>query len=204
MKLSKLFAAITALVASLSVAAIAFSASIPLRSGPVDSGNIRGELNSIIGAINSGVVNKLYANGLVSATSAGTSEETLYTYTLPANSLANVGDSVRIRCGATTAANANNKTFKIYFGASSFSSGTVASNNGAFNFEMIVTRTAAATQMVWSSGTGGTAGITPILPTYTAGADDLTTALVIKCTGQDGSASAADISGKFMLVEMIN
>lgn len=176
---------------------------VPYTSGPFDAGNIPGIINGVIANVNSNTTGLLYSNATVSATGTGTTEQTLYTYTLAANTLATNGQTLRIKCGATTAANANNKTLILYFGTSTFTTTAVASNAGAFNLELLVTRTGAATQTVWGSGTGGTAGLTVILPTATAGTDNLAAATTIKCTGTDGTSSAGDISGKFMTVESL-
>src|SRR5579862_5290229 len=74
-------------------------------------------------------------------TGADTTEDTLYTYTLPANAFSSPGKAVRIRVWGTTGATANNKTVKVYFGASVvFSSATSAANNVPWHFEMIVTK----------------------------------------------------------------
>lgn len=186
------------------MAIAATAANIPLLTGPLDPSGMLGTLNQLITSINSNIQLKLYANGTVVNTTAVTTEETLYTYTLPANSLNSNTKSLRLKCGATTAATANNKTLKLYFGSAVYSTGAVAANAGAFNLEVIVVRTGAATQMFWGSGTGGTGGITPIIPAYTAATEDLTAAVTIKCTGQNGTAAANDISGKFMMVEAIN
>jgi hypothetical protein len=197
----KLSIGFVALAAS---ASVALAANIPLISGPQDSSQLIASLNQVIQAVNSGVVGKLYANGVTVGTGADTTEDTLYTYTLPANTLANTGDMLRIRCGTTSPATATNKTVKLYFGASSFSTGAVAVNPGSFNTELIVIRTGAATQAVWGSGSGGDDGTQVVLlATYTAGTDDLTTALTIKCTGTNGTANANDISGRFMSVELV-
>jgi len=197
--LKKAACAFVALVAS---ASLALAANIPLLTGPQDSSQLIASLNQVIQAVNSGVVGKLYANGVGTGTGADTTEDTLFTYTLPANTVANVGDTLRIKCGTLTNATSTTKVVKLYFGATSFT-GTATSVSGAYNLELIVIRTAAATQTIYASGTGGAGGVTPILPTSTAGTDDFTTALTIKCTGTNGTSEANQITGKFMSVEMI-
>lgn len=77
----------------------------------------------------------------------GTVLETLATYTVPANALAVNGQSLRIRSRWTTAANANNKTALIVYGATTiFSTGATAFNNDGLVIDCEIFRTAAATQ----------------------------------------------------------
>jgi hypothetical protein len=54
---------------------------------------------------------------VVASATTGTSEEPLMTYSLPADSLTQESDGVRITVWGQTAANANNKTLKIKFGS---------------------------------------------------------------------------------------
>src|SRR5207248_3063950 len=62
----------------------------------------------------------------------GTAETDLITYTMPANTLSANGQRVRITAFCTTAANANLKTIKIYFGATALrNTGAAAFNNDA-------------------------------------------------------------------------
>lgn len=201
----KIFKKITyGFAALLGMAVLGYAANIPLLTGPVDPSGLLGTFNQVIASINSNVQNKLYANGVVSATTAGTGEETLYTYTLPANFLANAGDSVRAECSAQGAATANNKTLRLYFGASVITTGAVAANNGGLYLTMTATRGASATAQAFAaSGLGGTAGATPVAVVNTAGTDDMAAAIVIKCTGQNGTAAAADTSGRMMIVESL-
>lgn len=192
-------------VGLVATAAIAFAAQIPLLTGPIDPSGMQGTLNQLIQSINRGVVNKLYANAVVSATTAGTGEEVLYTYTLPANTLANAGDGVIASCAAQGAATANNKTLRLYFGASVVTTGAVAANNSGLYLEAKVIRGAsAAAQAFVGTGTGGAAGVTPVAVTNTAGTDNLAADVVIRCTGQNGTAALADTSGRQMVVQLIN
>ena len=103
----------------------------------------------------------------------------------------------------STGATANNKTVKLYFGASLVSTGVIAANAQQGYLQLIVMRTAAATQGVFASGVGGTTSVAPIAVTYTAGTDALTAGVVIKCTGQNGTAAANDIIARAMITELI-
>lgn len=137
------------------------------------------------------------------STTAVVTEEDLLTYTLPANTLSANGKGVRITAAGITAGNANVKTIRLYFGTSVVMSNdiTTAPNNLAWKFQSIVLRNAATTQEHISEGIVATANQTTI---YGALAATVTGAITIKITGQNGTASAADITAQMLLVEMIN
>lgn len=190
-------------VGLVATAAIAFAAQIPLLTGPVDPSGLQGTLNQLIQSINNNVQNKLYGNAIAVNTTAVTTEETLYTYTLPAGYLAQAGDSVRAECAAQSAATATVKTLRLYFGTSVVAA-TGTSNNTSQFVTFTATRGAtAASQSFVGNGMGGAAGIVPTAVVTTAGTDNLAADVIIKCTGQNGTANANDISGKKMMVEAV-
>lgn len=92
-----------------------------------------------------GVISQSVANtGNVNA-----AETDLWTYSVPANMLARNGDSLRVTCGGTTAANANTKRFRAYFGATSgLNTGALALNNSQWNMELFIQRLSATTQLM--------------------------------------------------------
>ena len=184
--------------------ALALAANLPLLSGPnySDPSQVLGTVNTVIQNINSGVGGLLNAQTAAVATGTGTAEQVLQTYTMPANQLSSAGQAVRVRCWGTTGATANNKTRKLYFGASVITTATEAANAQNWVLELVVMRTAAAAQSVSGTGLAGTAGVTPI-SYINQGTDDLTAAVVIKCTGTDATSAAADITANGMLVEQI-
>ena len=142
------------------------------------------------------------ANTVSTGNGADQTEDILQSFVLPANSLSANGKGVRVRAWGTTAANADNKQVKLYFGASVLASGVAAANNVAWNLEIVVLRTAAGAQSVIGGGNFNAASVSPA---YTSGTDDETTALTIKCTGQDSTASSANaIVCKGMIVEFLN
>jgi hypothetical protein len=193
-----------ALTGLIMTGALAFGANIALLSGPQYSepSQILATVNTVIRSINAGVGGLINAQTGAVATGTGTAEQTLQTYTMPASQLASAGQAVRIRCWGTTGANANNKTRKLYFGASVISTATEAANAQNWVLELVVMRTGAATQSVSGTGLAGTGGVTP-LSYVNQGTDSLTAGVVIKCTGTDGTSSAGDITANGMLVEQI-
>lgn len=142
-----------------------------------------------------GVVGKLpmriYRNTTQFSTAAGTAEQTAFSYTIGAGNL-NVNDcAITIRAWGTTAANANNKTIKLYVGAANISSGATAANNKDWYGEFTSIRTAAATQdchgyIVFN----GSAQVVD----FSTGTDALTAAVIVKVTATDGTDSAADVT----------
>jgi hypothetical protein len=181
---------------------VAIGANLPLMSGPQDPSQLLASLNSLIRSINTGVSGRLNAS-LTSTGTTTTVEQTLLTYSLPANQLAADGDAVRVVCWGTTAANTNAKAAKLYFGTSSISSASAGPtpnpNAKKWFLELVVMRSGASAQVVSGNGT-----VDLTLPTvYTAtGTDSLTAAVTIKCTGTTGTA-VQDLTAQGMLVEQI-
>lgn len=196
----KLWKSVKIALGILLIAPIALAANIALRTGPVDPSSLRGELNQLVQDVNSGVAGLLYANGTLT-TNSGTAEATLFSYTVPANYLAVNGQSITAKCYVGTAATADNKTLLLYFGASSITTAAAANNAGGGWLEFTVVRTGAATQTISGSGQWGAAGVTPIITQHVAGANDLTTALDIRCRALD--AVSGGTIGRQLVVETI-
>lgn len=107
----------------------------------------------------------------------GAGEDDLMTYSLPASALIANGDHVEIDAWGTYAANANNKTVKLYFGATAvFDSGALSVSGGAWRVRATVVRTGATAQIAVSSNHNSTQTASP--------AETLSGAVTIKCTGE--------------------
>lgn len=126
-----------------------------------------------------------------------TSEDVLYTFSLPASSLTFTGQTLKIVAAGTLANNAHNKTVKLYFGSQSYSLGTVATANTVWTAKLTVIRTGSSAQLIYGEGMIGT---TPIAPSLLTGAETDTAAITIKATGQTGTAAASDVVAKMMTV----
>lgn len=135
------------------------------------------------------------------ASNGTTVETTLFTYTLPAATLASDGDSVRIRVWGIAAANADTKTYRLYFGGTVLMTrATANAGNTAWIIDAEVSRTGAATQTAfgyWNASATGYLGIADTSPTET-----LSGTVVIKMTGQSDTASN-DITGHCMAVDLV-
>ncbi len=191
---------LTGTVAVFFAAGLAAASNISLLSGPQDPSQLLATVNSLIQSINFGVNGRLTAV-VASASNTTTAEQTLATYTLPANRIAATGDAVRIKCWGSTAANVDLKTIKLYFGATNFSSSAAggAPNNKKFTADMLVVRTAAATQII--QGTIAFDLTAMSVQTSTTGTDSFAANAVIKCTGT--ASSSSDITVEGMLVEQV-
>jgi hypothetical protein len=134
-------------------------------------------------------------------TAADTVETTLWTYSLPANTLSANGKGVRIVAWGTTGATANGKTIKLYFGGTTLVTAGNALNNGQWKVNGLVLRSGAATQVGTADLVfGGWAGAAA---TATAPAETLSGAVTIRVTGTNGTAAAGDIVFKGAVVEAV-
>lgn len=140
----------------------------------------------------------LYLTGTPVAGVAGTTEQTLATYSLPASTLV-TGRALKIRSSFSAAANGNNKTFKCYFGASVISSGVLSTNAKNGSCDVFVVWTAAAAQTVYGNMLVDTTAITGYV---NAGTDSTAAAVTVKMTGTGGT-TGADITMNVFSVELI-
>ena len=135
----------------------------------------------------------LYTTTAPSSDGTTTAEQTLASYTLPGGTL-NVGTKLRIKVSFAGAANGNNKTFKLYFGASVITSGTLTTNNKNGSAEMIVTKISSAGPVYQIAYANMLVDTTPITGYVDqSNADNPASAITIKFTGTNGTASAGDI-----------
>ena len=135
-------------------------------------------------------------------TDANTVEKDLLTYSLPANSLSADGKLVKITVWGSVGENGNTKTIKLKFGSTIIRQIGPSGMNGLdWKMDGIVIRTGAATQEAMATEFLDTSAQDT---TISAPTETLSGAVVIKITGQNGTASANDIVAKGMLVEYLN
>ena len=137
-------------------------------------------------------------------TDADTNEKTLFTYTLPANSLATNNHGIKILAWGTTAANANTKQVKVKFGSVTiYDSTAIASNDNPWMYETEIYRTGASAQDFLQKF--GVFNAVAILPGFVSTlAEDLTANVVIEVTGQNGTGTANDIVAQGWRVDYIS
>lgn len=132
---------------------------------------------------------------------ADTTEDTLATYSLPANTLGTTMRGLKIRAWGTCAANADNKTMKLYFGSEVIATPTAATNAKNWWLEMEVYHSGANAQVVVGRGIVDTTSVTPLV---TTGTESESAAIVIKVTGQAGTGNANDIVIKAFVIERLD
>lgn len=132
------------------------------------------------------------------AGSVGAGETDLLTYTLPASTLISNGQAVRVTSWGSLANNANAKTIKIYFGATSITLYNSTGGNITWVVQMLVMRTGAASQAAVIIGgvqSGAPIGLT------SSPAETLANAVVIKTTGT--GVANNDIVNTGLVVEIL-
>jgi len=142
----------------------------------------------------------LTVNATQAGTPANTTETDLWTFTLPANTLRTDLQGLRITTGGTLAANANNKTLKLYFGATQLTALSTTASGSGWNMGALVIRTSLTAQrangyVFVGLGTFNVVQTTP--------AETLSGTLIIRMTGQNGTASANDILFNEAVVECL-
>jgi hypothetical protein len=134
------------------------------------------------------------------STGANTTETDLWTYSMPANTLVADGKAVRIAVYGSTAANANVKTVRLYFGSTLLRTVfSAASNNETWYATAVVLRSGASAEVAVTyniiSGT--------VASTNTAPNEATASPIVIRVTGQNGTATAGDIVFRGAVVELL-
>jgi len=138
--------------------------------------------NQVVSAVNLVVSNILLKSSIYTiAGSVSTAETTLASYMLEAGKLMeNDGDILKIKLFGKTAANGNNKTLKIYLGATTlYTTGAVAANNKDWELNVTIQRASRSLQRVCVSGMYNAAALVSVLTST----ELLTTDLVLKATG---------------------
>jgi hypothetical protein len=142
----------------------------------------------------------------VSTTQAGTTavttEEDLWTYSLPANTLSANGKSLRITVWGTTAANANTKNVRAYFGGTEVAAGQSTTSGANWRIDVVLHRTGASAEI--SNGLTIFGGAVAGNQSDASLTSDTTGAIPIKVTGQNGTAAANDIVFRGAIVEALN
>lgn len=166
-----------------------------------DIGSIQGATGPSGADGSSSNANILY-NEAGTATSAGTGEETLNSYTIPAATIANDGDVLEIVATYTLASNDNGKTVKIYWGGdeiiSYFTDSLVNASNNFVALKGMITRISATSQE--KEGYITRFGGFNSAPKISSSAKNLASTVIVSATGQNSVASASDISCNHMRV----
>lgn len=134
----------------------------------------------------------------------GGGTDDLITYLLPASMMKNNGDYLEIEGWGTLAANGNNKTITVNFGSQTiYTTAANAANDGTWSFHAKIVRLTPTTQEIMVQFLSNNTDLQndPQYPVFrTAGTQDLTTAITIKCTGT--ATSDGDIAQKLMIIKL--
>lgn len=162
---------------------------------------IAGSVNATGQRVVNGVTSKEVSRNTGSAsTTAVTTQEDLMTYTIPANTLKS-GQTVKLTAWGTFAANANTKTPRLWFGANSVVDYAGAHNNVPWRLTSEIRITGTDAQG-YSSAAYVSAAV-PVVRQGTMTNDDGST-IVVKMTGQNGTANAGDIVCQGFSVEIVD
>ena len=133
------------------------------------------------------------------ANTAGT-ETTLFSTSVPINTLSKTGSSLLIFTCGKTAANANVKTINVYFGSTVlFTTGAVAMNNADWTMQIEIVRTGASNQTAWVQFFSNNT-LTQSIKVTTA-TESLAVNQTFRVTGN--GAGAADVSGYYSKVILL-
>jgi len=152
----------------------------------------------------------LHVDATGASTTAVTTEETLGSYSLPANIVASTGKGIRVKGAFTFAATANTKTVRLKInGQTIYSSATAvptdtAPNNGRLLFQFDLIRTSSTTAKVMGASHMTVSTTTTTAPGIGSVTGlDFTAIQAILWTGQNGTAAANDIVFEIGSVEAI-
>lgn len=143
-------------------------------------------------------------NGSGSGNGADTTDDTLFSYPLPANSLDTIGRALKVRAYGGFAANGNNKTVKLWFGSQVvFTTGVLTLSAVGWSVEMLVTKAAANVQL--GMGTGISFNTFAAASQVFFGTQTDTAPITILVTGASPTTGAAnDVLGYGLVVEFLN
>lgn len=153
------------------------------------------------------VLNKyglLYVSTTQTGTPASTDETTLASYTLPGGTLAVDGGFIEVTASGSFAANGNVKSIKVYFESQFFNTGATSYNNKNWQIVGRIYRTGAATQKTHASFVAYpilSVGALDGIENQSSLSENLTTDLLIRVTGTNGTANANDIVIETFTVE---
>ncbi|SRR5260221_9938344 len=134
---------------------------------------------------------------------ADLTDDTLFTFSLPANSFDIAGRGVVVEAFGKFAANGNNKTVKIFFGAAVISSGVQVGNNVGWFLRLVLYKQAGNVQIGSGRGQAGATVFTVPIPINGAEAD--ASPITIKTTGASPTTGAAnDVLGMGMIITFID
>lgn len=161
-----------------------FRAITPSINVNTQSGQLRTELLNTFARLDGQLAQAPYRfstqNGPVGSES--TTETTMQEFQIDFNTLSNIGSSIQILAAGKTAANGNNKRYRVKLGSTTlFDSGNVALNDKDWTFRGEIVANGSTSQIFYGEFCSN--GASPIVTTTTA-TEDLGTNLTVAFTGQ--------------------
>lgn len=139
---------------------------------------------------------RVYLNATATAGTTGTSEQTLMSFSLPANSLCQGGQGLRIKAGFKNNSS-DTVSYKLYFGSESISCSTTTTTGG--ELEIDVMRQGASAQLTVARGKNNA---TALASAFTQATETDTAAIVIKLTAT-ATSSGANATAEYLSVEFL-
>jgi hypothetical protein len=138
---------------------------------------------------------------------ADTSEDTLFSVTLPPNALDIVGRQILIEAYGSVAATSATKNARIYFGSTSLTTAFVGTTTqaGIWNINALITKTGPSTQSAFVAldYTIGSPAV-PRVSTILSPTEADTAGIIIKVTGQSSVATAGLVTCNLLTVSGYN
>lgn len=140
----------------------------------------------------------LFLQAAIVSTPASTTETTLGTYTMPANTL-DINSKIKIKAFGYFASNGNTKTVRLKFGSTTIGTLAGSFNGTPWEIDAETLPVSGTSQYVATKiFNGNTSGA------YNYGASEaVASAITIACTGENGTANAGDIVVVGMSIEII-
>jgi hypothetical protein len=158
---------------------------------------------------------RVYLNATATAGTTGTSEETLMTFSLPANSLYKPGQGLRITAGFLNSSS-DTVSYKLYFGAESSTASVTTTTGGTASIDVFNLGSAIGYYTSSDGQTGAytaasnsqlvvtknTSGSSPSASTFTQATENTSAAIIIKLTAT-ATSSGANATAEYLSVEFL-
>lgn len=159
------------------------------------------EANGVTFITSTSPYSKVLYNSLLNVANTGVAgQETLGSYTVPANTFANDGSCIKVTAVYNTAANANSKKFYIYFGATQVAALEQAVNNTEVILQAEIGRDSVSAQFSFGSGVATGFNINTI---YATPAEALAAPFNIEARVDSPGSVASDMTLEYMRVEYL-
>lgn len=139
------------------------------------------------------------------ATATGTTQQTLATYSLPANAFDSVGRVLRCTAAYSFGSNTHNKQVGIAFGSEVLDLASAAYNGTVGVLQLTAIKQASSVQIVYGQANVPSGGPSPATATYEATGSEIDTAAVtINFNALDGTSAAQDVVLNNAMCEFMN